>query len=277
MPYSRGRHRLARIERTVMAGRVHPEDTQVCQRDAGRYRRAAQRLETPMQVLAVVFCVTLAAELSEGLPSAVQRALTFVEWAIWAAFVGEYLLLLWLAPDRRLFVRTHVLDLVVIAAPALRVLRVARAARAARLVRVLAVLSGLTAGLRRVLTRKGVVAVLISALLLVTGGAAAMQAAEGSLGAGFASYNACLWWAAVTLTTVGYGDMVPQTPLGRAVAFVLMVFGVGLYGTITASIAALFVEQSTEGPETRELRSLREELVRVREALERIESRLGDR
>lgn len=55
-----------------------------------------------------------------------------------------------------------------------------------------------------------------------------------------------LWWAYVTITTVGYGDMVPVTTEGRVIATVLMTVGVGLFGTFTAYVASWFVEKKEE-------------------------------
>ncbi len=54
-----------------------------------------------------------------------------------------------------------------------------------------------------------------------------------------------MWWSFVTVTTVGYGDHFPVTPSGRVLAAVLMIAGIGLFGTFTAYIATAFL--STEG------------------------------
>jgi voltage-gated potassium channel len=51
-----------------------------------------------------------------------------------------------------------------------------------------------------------------------------------------------LWWAAATITTVGYGDVYPRTAAGRGVAVVLMLIGISLFGLLTARVAAFFVE-----------------------------------
>ncbi|MEZ5141507.1 MAG: ion transporter [Acidimicrobiales bacterium] len=62
---------------------------------------------------------------------------------------------------------------------------------------------------------------------------------------GFTDIGAGLWWGIVTLTTVGYGDLVPETTVGRVTASVLMVSGVALLGTVAASLASLFRMEDT--------------------------------
>ena len=56
------------------------------------------------------------------------------------------------------------------------------------------------------------------------------------------SLGAGLWWALVTITTVGYGDITPVTTLGRVVASSLMLLGLGLIATITAIVSAKFIQ-----------------------------------
>jgi voltage-gated potassium channel len=60
----------------------------------------------------------------------------------------------------------------------------------------------------------------------------------------FGSVPAALWWAVVTLTTVGYGDVVPITPLGRLVAAVVMICGLGVFGLWTGILATGFAAET---------------------------------
>lgn len=56
-----------------------------------------------------------------------------------------------------------------------------------------------------------------------------------------ATFGDALWWAIVTATTVGYGDIAPVTPIARVIAVVLMLVGIGTLGMITGSIATYFL------------------------------------
>jgi len=92
-------------------------------------------------------------------------------------------------------------------------------------------------------------------------------------GSNINSYPDALWWAATTITTVGYGDRFPMSPAGRGVAVVLIVSGIALFGVITASIAAYFVEHNAEQDD------LAGRLDRILERLDTIEAglRVGER
>ena len=67
------------------------------------------------------------------------------------------------------------------------------------------------------------------------------EAERNSPDANIKTFGDGLWWAATTVTTVGYGDRFPTTPLGRLIAVVLMLVGIALLGVITATIATWFV------------------------------------
>jgi voltage-gated potassium channel len=69
---------------------------------------------------------------------------------------------------------------------------------------------------------------------------------ENAKGSNIHNYPDALWWAIVTVTTVGYGDRFPVTGGGRAVAVVLMLVGIGLIGVLTATVASLFIKEHTD-------------------------------
>lgn len=158
--------------------------------------------------------------------------------SIWAVFAFDYAARLVLADDRRRFVRRNVPDLIAIMP--LDFLRIARVARLARLVRVLRagrVLWRISGHFRGVLGTNGLGWVLLVTVAIVLAGGLAAWAAEPS----FDQFSDALWWAIVTATTVGYGDLSPETWQGRVVAVVLMLTGIGTLGMITGSIATYFV------------------------------------
>jgi voltage-gated potassium channel len=89
----------------------------------------------------------------------------------------------------------------------------------------------------------------------------------------FPSIGAGLWWAVQTITTVGYGDTVPGTTGGRALAAVVMVTGLGFLSVVTAAISAAFVESARR----RRRRSEELTLEHIAQRLDEIERRLSER
>jgi len=118
------------------------------------------------------------------------------------------------------------------------VLLLARLARVARLLLA-------TAGLRRFAARLGKVA-LAAGLVVVIASLAAYQA-EHKTNSEFATVGDSLWWGIVTLTTVGYGDIVPHTSAGRFAGIVIMFTGIAVLGVLAGSLASLFnLEEPSE-------------------------------
>jgi voltage-gated potassium channel len=108
---------------------------------------------------------------------------------------------------------------------------VLRLARLARLVMA-------TRGARRLFERLGRVALMAGGVLVL--GSLVAYHAEHPVNPEFATVGDALWWGTVTLTTVGYGDIVPKTTTGRWVAVVIMVTGVAVLGVLAGSLASFF-------------------------------------
>jgi voltage-gated potassium channel len=106
--------------------------------------------------------------------------------------------------------------------------------RLARLVRLLFA----SRGARQLFERLGRVVVVAGGIVLV--GASVAYYAEHATNPGFKTYRDSLWWAIVTLTTVGYGDIVPQTSTGRWAAVMVMLTGVAVLGLLAGSLASFF-------------------------------------
>jgi voltage-gated potassium channel len=238
-------------------------------RSSQAYDRFSTTVDGPMMVLALAMVPLLIVPVIWPLSGSAAAGVDAADWLIWALFVVEYITRLYLVPDRRHFVKTHVLDLLVIAIPVLRPLRLLRAARALRLVRVVPVLGRGLRDARSIMGRKGLQFTLLFAVLVVFASAGAETAFEANAkGATIHSFGDALWWAVSTITTVGYGDKVPVTGAGRGVAVVLMLTGIAVFGAVTASIAAFFVE--TQRPDG--LEEITERLARIETALTQLVS-----
>jgi voltage-gated potassium channel len=205
------------------------------------YERWSKATDGPLLVLAVLFVVVLVLPLLADLPQGARIAVTLANVGIWAVFAVDYLARLYLALDRRRYVRTHVLDLVIVVLPMLRPLRALRILRVLRVGSVAALAHKRAAqSLHARVTTYVVSAALVS---LIVGGVAMREAERGSAERNILTFADGLWWSMTTVTTVGYGDLYPTTAAGRFVALGLMLVGIALLGVVTAAIAAWFVER----------------------------------
>jgi voltage-gated potassium channel len=93
-------------------------------------------------------------------------------------------------------------------------------------------------GSRRLLNQLGRVVVVAAGIVIV--GSLVAYHAEHPANPGFATVGDALWWGIVTLTTVGYGDIVPKTPTGRWAAVTIMITGIAVLGVLAGSLASFF-------------------------------------
>ena len=221
----------------------------------------------PLTIAAVAFLIAYAWEVIGNLQGDSGLVAELVIAATWGVFVMDYVVNLVLAPHRRVWFRTHIFDLLIVVLPILRPLRLLR------LITILSVLQR-TAGAA---FRARVVTYVIGAsvLLIFVASLAVLDAERSVAGASITTFWDALWWAFVSITTVGYGDYSPLSAQGRAIAVGLMLGGVALLGVVTATLASWIVEQVAQQEEdarvaTRgELKSLAHQIAQLQETLDR--------
>jgi voltage-gated potassium channel len=194
------------------------------------------------------------------------NALRWAEWGITLLFSIEYALRIWCSPNRWRYITSFygVVDLVAIlptylsmlvpgsqAIALVRVLRVVRVFRVLNLVRYMREARLLLVAL--LASRHRIIVFMLAVLAIVTVFGAIMYVVEPH-DAGFTSIPRSIYWAIVTLTTVGYGDIAPVTTLGQAIASVIMILG---YAIIAIPTGIVTVEMGRQVRNARQRPCLR--------------------
>lgn len=232
-------------------------------------------LAVPMLLLGLAWLGIVIWELVSGS----TQLLETVGTAIWAIFVAEFVLRYALAPEKGPFVRSNWLTIIALVVPALRllrvltVLRIGGALRGVRLVRVVGTANRSMKSLQATLERRGFGYVAALTLLVTALGAAGMLNFENAseVEGGLSSYGQALWWTGMLVATFGT-DFWPATTEGRLLAFMLALYGLGVFGYIAASFASFFIGRDAEDRSapiagSRELAELRREIAALRREL----------
>jgi voltage-gated potassium channel len=203
-----------------------------------RLERFEKGTEWPLAIVAVVFLAAYSVQVLTPPQGHFSTAMHLVIGITYAIFVVDYLARLILATDRpRWFVR-HLVDLAIVGLPLLRPLR---------LLRLVVLLTALHRAIGGAVRGRVVVYTAFSAvLLLYTGSLAILDYERGHPGSKVNNFGDALWWSISTLTSVGYGDKSPVTAAGRVIAIFLVIGGIGLVGSVTATLASWIVQRVSE-------------------------------
>ncbi len=214
---------------------------------------AGKAFDILVLVLILASVVTIALETVTAFRREFLQYFIIIEWGFTILFTIEYLLRIYSSPHpfRYIFSFFGLVDLISIIPTYLslfivgtqyflviRVLRLLRIARIFKLTKFINEGQVLTKALRASFTKIAVFLGTVVLLVFIVG--ALMYVVEGAA-SGFTSIPKSVYWAIVTLTTVGYGDIAPQTPLGQILASLVMIMG---YGIIAVPTGIVTVEMS---------------------------------
>jgi voltage-gated potassium channel len=227
----------------------------------------------PMVVLGIAWLVIGITVLSDDVNGTSSTILVGALFALWAILLLEYLVRLVVTPDRGGYVRRRWVEPATVLVPPFQGWHFVGIERMGLLFHEGAL------RVSSILKHHGLFRVLIAAAAtLFIGAWLVLLFEEKAKGSNIHSYPDALWWAIVTVTTVGYGDRFPVSAGGRAVAVVLMLVGIGLIGVLTATVASVFIKEHTDATKD-ELRKghadLGQQLALISDRLADVERRLG--
>jgi voltage-gated potassium channel len=218
-----------------------------------------------LAALIVANAIAVTLETMPGINREFARALNTFEAVSTALFIVEYLARVWTCVEQEHLAHPlrgrlrymkqplALLDLIAIFTwwtpwdlRFLRVMRLVRLLKVFHLYEFEAALGRLSVSLQR---RKELllVSVVLMAVFVYVASSLLYQIEHARQPEMFSSVPATFWWAAVTFNTIGYGDMVPLTSLGRLFAALVSVFGVGIFALPTAIVIAAIIESSASG------------------------------
>ncbi len=210
---------------------------------------AGKAFDIALLVLIILSVIAVMLESTSTIAAQYGTVLRTFEWVVTIIFTIEYLLLLYCVGNPAAYARSFfgVVDLLAILPsylsliiPGAQSLLVIRALRLLRVFRVLKLAhfvgeaSDLTAALRA--SARKIIVFLGAVLTIVVIVGSLMYLIEGEAN-GFTSIPVSIYWAIVTMTTVGYGDIAPQTPLGKILASAIMIMGYGIIAVPTGIVS----------------------------------------
>jgi len=187
------------------------------------------------------------------LPNETSLLLNYIDNGICIFFFLEFCIRFRRAENKLKFMKWGWIDLVS-CIPMIGYLRAGRLLRLIRLLRIVRAFRSTKNVIDHIFANKAqgaFTSVSIIAVLLVIFSAIGILQVENAPNSNIKTAEDAIWWAYVTITTVGYGDKFPVTTEGRIIAAILMTAGVGLFGTFTAYVASWFATENKQNAEIR--------------------------
>jgi voltage-gated potassium channel len=227
----------------------------------------------PMALLGVAWLVIGIVVLTTDVNNSASTALVGVLFVLWVIMLVEYLVRLVVTPDTPGYLKRRWVEPATVVVPVLQGWHVVGIEKMTLLVR-----EG-ELRMEALLKHHSLFRVLIAVVgTLFVGAWLVLLFEKNAKGSNIHDYPDALWWAIVTVTTVGYGDRYPITEGGRIVAVILMLVGIGLIGVLTATVASLFIKEHTDANKE-EFRKghadLGQQLSVISDRLADVERRLG--
>lgn len=224
--------------------------------------KTGKAFDLALIVIILASVVIVALDSVESISRTMHQIFYAIEWIFTIVFTIEYALRIisLRSPKHYILSFYGIIDLLAVlptylsllsagssALIVLRVIRLLRIFRILKLVRYLGAERHLSTAFRASLPKITVFLVAVSCIVLVAG--TIMYLVEGAAH-GFTSIPVSIYWAVVTLTTVGYGDISPSTPLGQFIATLIMITGYGIIAVPTGIVTAEITRISLEKPNT---------------------------
>ncbi|HEY5524592.1 MAG TPA: potassium channel family protein [Clostridium sp.] len=207
-----------------------------------RNRKFIAVYEIVMALLAILVVAILVIELVYNLPQNIAIALSIIDNIILGIFAIDYFTRLFLAKDKVSFFKSNIIDLISIIPlnsvfQSIRILRLSKLLKFIKIFRSISLLLKFKKYMDKFLKTNNFNYIIWITLITLFVGAVGIHFAEGI------SFGNALWWSFVTISTVGYGDISPQTIIGRIIAGIVMLTGIGFLGMLTATIATFFLKR----------------------------------
>lgn len=158
---------------------------------------------------------------------------------LWLLFAIDLLFRFIVSPQKRHFFRRNWLDTLTVVVPQLRALRGLRAFTA----------NGILSKGKGLFSGGAVTSAVLGTIIIIwVGSLSVLNAERDASGATIKTLPDSIWWSFETISTVGYGDFIPVTWMGRSIAVLVMIVGISLLGAVSASLAATLVKQNRPDP-----------------------------